>query len=202
MDCRLRVSRGRESFRRRQKLTKPPAEKPQVQLSAEIADSDPFAESPAAKPVANKPPAKKSLGKKQPKMVAKESAPHKAAAQEMSPGGNVAAIEKALASTTQLDFVEAPLQDVIDYLKNQHNIEIQIDKRPLEDVSVTTDTPVTINIKGITLRSALNLMLRNMQPELTYTIKDEVLLITTPEVADENLFVKVYEVARSGRVPR
>ena len=64
-------------------------------------------------------------------------------------------IDEALNSTTQLDFNEAPLQDVIDYLKTTKEIEIQIDKRVLEDVNVTTDTPVTINVKGISLKSAL-----------------------------------------------
>ena len=57
--------------------------------------------------------------------------------------------QEALASPIQLDFSEAPLQDVIDYLKTTKEIEIQIDKRVLEDVNVTSDTPVTINVKGI-----------------------------------------------------
>ena len=34
-----------------------------------------------------------------------------------------------------------------------------------------------------------------MQPELTYMIKNEVLLITTPDIASEELTVKVYPVA-------
>ena len=37
-------------------------------------------------------------------------------------------------------------------------------------------------------------MLRNMQPELTYIIKDEVLLITTPDIASEELTTKLYPV--------
>ena len=117
-----------------------------------------------------------------------------AATQEMQLGTNVARIEEALASATQLDFNEAPLQDVIDYLKTAKEIEIQIDKRVLEDVNVTSDTPVTINVKGIRLESALRLMLRNMQPELTYMIKNEVLLITTPDIANEELVTKLYPV--------
>ena len=104
-------------------------------------------------------------------------------------------IDAALNSTTQLEFTDAPLQDVIDYLKQTKEIEIQLDKRVLEDVNVTSDTPVTINVKGISLKSALRIMLRNMQPELTYMIKNEVLLITTPDVASEELTVKVYPVA-------
>jgi len=120
--------------------------------------------------------------------------PQSYVARELPPGGNVAAIEKALASTTQLDFSEAPLQEVIDYLKDAYKIEIQLDKRVLEDVNISGDTPVTINVKGISLKSALRLMLRNMQPELAYMIKDEVLMITTPDIEDEHHVTRVYPV--------
>jgi hypothetical protein len=82
-------------------------------------------------------------------------------------------ILKALHSRAQLEFVETPLQDVIDYLKDYHHIEIQL------DVGVVADSPVTVNLKGVTLQSALRLVLREMG--LEYQISDGVLLVTTPE---------------------
>jgi len=91
-------------------------------------------------------------------------------------------IDDALKSPTQLEFIETPLQDVIDYLKDFHDIEIQIDKKALDDVGIGSDTPITKNLKGISLRSALRLTLREL--DLTYVIQDEVLLITTPEQAE------------------
>jgi hypothetical protein len=48
-------------------------------------------------------------------------------------------------------------------------------------------------MRGITLKSALRLLLHKLG--LTYTIQDEVLLITTPEQADSMLETKVYPVA-------
>jgi tetratricopeptide (TPR) repeat protein len=102
-------------------------------------------------------------------------------------------IESALRSPTQLEFIDTPLRDVIEYLKDYHQIEIQIDQRALDDVAITTDTPVTRNLKGISLKSALRLLLREL--DLQYIIQDEVLLITTPEVADTLLITKVYPVA-------
>ena len=102
-------------------------------------------------------------------------------------------INDALKSPTQLEFIETPLQDVIDFLKDFHQIEIQIDQRALDDVGIGTDTPITRNLKGITLRSALRLLLRDL--DLTYVIQDEVLLITTPEEAETRLSTKVYPVA-------
>ena len=102
-------------------------------------------------------------------------------------------INEALKSPTVMEFVETPLEQVITFLKDYHKIEIQLDKKALEDGSVTTDTPITINIKNISLKSGLRLMLRNLN--LTYMIRDEVLFITTQEEADARLVTKVYPVA-------
>ncbi len=101
-------------------------------------------------------------------------------------------IEEALNSPTEVQFIETPLTDLIATLKALHEIEIQIDRRALDDVGVPADTPITRDIKGTSLRSALRLMLRDM--ELTYVILDEVLLITTTEEADVRPLVRVYPV--------
>ena len=123
----------------------------------------------------------------------KPAKPKKAPVQPMPIRVGAAAIEDALSSTTQFEFTETPLQEVIDTLKERHKIEIQIDSKALTDVGIGSDTSVTVNLKGVSLRSALNLMLKELN--LTWTIQDEVLLITTPEEADNELFVKVYDVA-------
>ncbi|MCH8921575.1 MAG: hypothetical protein IIA67_00325 [Planctomycetes bacterium] len=107
-------------------------------------------------------------------------------------GGNEEKIVNALKDETEIDFLETPLVEVIDFLKDLHGIEIQLDRRALEEAGFGDDTPVTRNLKGISLRSALRLMLRDL--ELTYVIKDEVLLITTPEVAETNLTTRAYPV--------
>ena len=107
--------------------------------------------------------------------------------------GGEAVIEKALDSPTQMEFIDAPLCDVIEFLKDYHGIEIQLDRRATEDVGITADTPITTNLKGISLRAALNLLLR--YHSLTSTIQDEVLLITTPEEAECRLKTKVLDVA-------
>ena len=99
----------------------------------------------------------------------------------------------ALQQPTTLEFIETPLSDVVDYLKDLHDIEIQIEYRALEEVGMGPITPVSRNLKGISLRSALKLMLREL--DLTYTVRDEVLLITTPERVAAELTAKVYPVA-------
>jgi hypothetical protein len=124
----------------------------------------------------------------------KAKAPPRPAAAKQSPlGVGEAAIKKALGEPTELEFIETPLSDVIDYLKEHHHIEIQLDNKALADVGIGSDTPVTMNLRGVSLRSALKLVLRNLN--LTWTVQDEVLLITTPEEAESRLDTKVIDVS-------
>ncbi len=101
-------------------------------------------------------------------------------------------IRATLDQETSLEFIETPLQDVVDYLKDRHNIEIQVDHRALESLGLGSDTPITRNLKGITLGSALRLMLSDLG--LTYVIADEVLMITSPEEAEKHLEIRLYNV--------
>jgi len=103
-------------------------------------------------------------------------------------------IEEALRSPTEVEFPGVPLSEVINYLEDLHAIEIELDEKALQDAMVDADRElVTKSLKGISLRSALRLILRDLN--LTYMIKDEVLLITTPEKTEQYLTTKVYPVA-------
>ena len=105
-----------------------------------------------------------------------------------------ARLKAALEDRTQLEFIEAPLEDVLSFLQDHHDIPIQIDVRALEDVGIGIDAPITRSLKGVSLRSALRLMLRDL--ELTYLIRDEVLMITTPEAAEHSYQqVRIYPVS-------
>jgi len=107
-------------------------------------------------------------------------------------GGAEQRIFGELNRTTNLDVVEMPLRDVVAYLSEVHGIPIVLSAKKLEEASVSGDTPITKSVRGITLRSALRLLLRDL--ELTYVIRDEVLQITTPEDAESQLLTKVYPV--------
>jgi hypothetical protein len=102
-------------------------------------------------------------------------------------------ILSALDSPTTFDFIETPLQDAVDYLKDHHGIEIQLDTKTLEDGGMGTDTPVSRKLHGISLRAALRLLLGSMG--LTSDIRDEVLLITTKEEADTWLITRTYPIS-------
>ena len=102
-------------------------------------------------------------------------------------------IEAALKSPTVMDFDQTPLGDVIDYLKDYHQIEIQFDKKAMDDAGINTDVPVTRSLKGISLKSALRLVLHDLG--LTYVVENAALLITTPAEAERRLTARVHSVS-------
>lgn len=107
-------------------------------------------------------------------------------------GGAEQRIYQELGKNTTIDVVEMPLKDVVLYLTETHNIPIVLSLKKLEEASVSSDTPITKSLRGITLRSALRLILKEL--ELTYVVRDEVMQITTPEDAESQLITKVYPV--------
>ena len=102
-------------------------------------------------------------------------------------------LRNELESSTTMDFIDAPLQDVVEYLKDFHDIEMQLDLRALEERGVGADTPITARLKSLSLRDALRYLLD--QYELDYVVQDSMLLITTRDAADQIREVRVYNVA-------
>lgn len=102
-------------------------------------------------------------------------------------------IRAALAGPTTLDFTETPLQDAVEYLKDLHGVEIQLDTRALEDAAIGSDSPVTRMLNGLSLASALRLMLDDL--DCTYVVQDGVLLLTSKAAAQKMVDLRVYNVS-------
>ena len=106
-------------------------------------------------------------------------------------------ISEALESQVEtFDFNETSLLDVAEQIEDDYGIQVELDSRALEDAGLDPESPVTKSLAGISLRSALRLILGDSQ--LTYLIKDDVLLITTKDKASENPTIVSYPVAWSG----
>lgn len=101
-------------------------------------------------------------------------------------------VRAALKKEVVLDFRKTPISEAVAYVKDFVGVEIQLDLKALRDAGIESDTPITFDVKGVSLKSALNLMLRPL--DLTYIYKDEVLLITTPEQVQQYVKTKVYDV--------
>lgn len=97
-----------------------------------------------------------------------------------------AKIRAALASPTKIDCHQTPLRDIIAKLKDRHKIEIMLDVAGAMAPGVEPDMPVTLHLSGISLRSALRLLLDDFGWK--YVIHNEVLLITSPAKAKSDAF--------------
>lgn len=105
-------------------------------------------------------------------------------------------IHKALSNNTELEFPDNTLKEVIDYLKAIHNIPIVFDPAVTEAGVNPEEAKVSLTLSGITLRSALKIMLENVEGQaLTYIIEDEIMKITTVDAANEKRSTRVYPVA-------
>ncbi|MBI3839158.1 MAG: hypothetical protein HY288_14660 [Planctomycetia bacterium] len=103
------------------------------------------------------------------------------------------AIVAALETKVSLEFKETPLQQIANDIAKAHKINVVLDVKSLAEAGIAPDTALGVRIAGVTLRSALNLLLNSV--DLTYVIRNEVLLITTTDRASADLTTKSYNVA-------
>lgn len=101
-------------------------------------------------------------------------------------------IQRALMREVTFEFAETPLKEALAQLKKQAGVNIVIDTKALEDVEIKPDVPITGQGNKISLRSALRRLLRHL--DLTYVIRDEVILVTTPEEGELRLDTGIYPV--------
>ncbi len=80
-----------------------------------------------------------------------------------------------------IEFVETPLEEVVAFLRDEYEIEIQLDLRALDELGMATKEPVTVNLRYVSLGAALRFTLNRL--DLGYVIDDEVLLITSNDIA-------------------
>ena len=83
-----------------------------------------------------------------------------------SPGSAEAKIYSALNEKTKFEFADTALSDVVDYIKQKHEIEVQLDNKGLADAAVDPSAPITRSVDGISLRSALSLDPRGPGPDV------------------------------------
>ena len=101
-------------------------------------------------------------------------------------------ITKALDEITNVEFPGNPLGDVVDYISNQHNIPIMIDRAELGNEGRSSDDEVELILSGVPLHDALDLLLEPL--ELTYITENGVMKITTEAKASYTLETRVYDV--------
>src|SRR5262249_2569488 len=101
-------------------------------------------------------------------------------------------IQAAPRQPITLNYKDTPLRAANEDIPHYQAIKHRLDKPPPEEAAVDIDTKLSMKLENVSVKSALNLLL--LQAKLTYVVKDEVLVITTPERARGKLVQKVYAV--------
>ncbi|MFN4918376.1 MAG: hypothetical protein ACK5MM_03060 [Planctomyces sp.] len=103
-------------------------------------------------------------------------------------------IEKSLGDKVSLHYKDTPLTEVVRQIALDHGINITMKTREIESEGLSVTQMVSIDVDGITLRSALNLLL-DQAGGLVYSIENETLMITN-RLEQETKYLNVaYNVA-------
>ena len=101
-----------------------------------------------------------------------------------------AEIRDKLKQRIDVDYQNIPLNEVVAELGEKLTTPLVIDQLGLEEAGVPQDQPVSIKLTGVSGKSVLRLLLEKFG--LGYTIRDEVVMITTKEHANEAKILRVY----------
>ena len=98
-----------------------------------------------------------------------------------------------------IEFDDTPLDLAVETLADHSEIKIKLDLRSLDNLGVSVDTPVTCELRSTSTLSVLNLLLRTIDPSLTWIPTTKELVITTLDVAENNLVKQTYKTSRFAR---
>ena len=108
-------------------------------------------------------------------------------------------LEQALDKLVTLNFTDSLLTEVATFFGDDLSVNVVLDTSALADAGIATDTPITRQIRDVTARSVLKLILEPLS--LAAVIDNEVLRITTREKAAEILITRTYPISDLCRVP-
>ena len=97
-------------------------------------------------------------------------------------------IERALSTSVRVDFADAKLHTVVQFLSNHAKIDLSFDKDGLAAEDVSKDTLVTLQLEQkATIKTLLHLCLEPLG--LTYTLRGDGIVITSPKVLHRHVVV-------------
>ncbi len=102
----------------------------------------------------------------------------------------------------EVKFDGIPLPDVIDYLRDVTSANFTVDWRGMEAIGIDKNVPVTMNLKDVAFGEIMKILLREIDPRLTFDVEHNVVQVgLRADVAAQrpapsgNLTVKTYDVA-------
>ena len=90
----------------------------------------------------------------------------------------------------------------IEAISKKAKIKIDADWDLLQkEFGVHEQSRVSLDIQGVSPMSALGLVLNRIDPDLTWSVKNDKVLITSRQAAHENMLILTYKLARPSRSP-
>lgn len=109
---------------------------------------------------------------------------------------NNAKTQQKLSTYMAAEFVDTPLNEVLQIIGKETETEIYINAKPLADESITVDAPVTIDLKRVRADMLLDLALQQVgNGAVDYIVRDGIVVVTTVASLDGASEVKAYPVA-------
>jgi hypothetical protein len=99
-------------------------------------------------------------------------------------------IMQALAAPVSVTFKNSRFEDVLNYIQTVTGQPIVIDKNALDEAAITYETPVSVNSKGVAVRTLLRQVLSSFN--MTYVIKDETIQVVTATRAKDMMITRSY----------
>jgi hypothetical protein len=101
-------------------------------------------------------------------------------------------ILRALNTPITIKFKDSRFEEVIEYLKTITNQPILLDQAALDEAKLNYDTPITVNVREVAMRTLLRKILGDFG--LTYVIKGETIQVTSTVKARETMVTRTYNV--------
>lgn len=101
-------------------------------------------------------------------------------------------LEAALQAETEANFPEIPLDEVMTYFSELHNVPVVIQAQDLGAIGLTPAEPIDTTLKNITFENALEQILDPLN--LTYVVDRDLILITSQAKAGATFKTRVYPV--------
>jgi hypothetical protein len=108
-------------------------------------------------------------------------------------GERARTLRAALEQRTTIDFVTAPLPDVLEFLANRHKLDFVLDEPALEGAGIAPTVPVTLALRDAKVRHVLDCLLDDLG--LAAVVGDNAVYITTGDRKTLRGQCRVYPLA-------
>ena len=105
----------------------------------------------------------------------------------------ISATEQKLRRTIDVVFSNTPLSEVLDSLGSKLDVQFYVDERALTEVGLNSNTTIDFNLRNVKAELALEIMLK--QIHLVWFARNELVHVTTPDVAANELEVRIYPLS-------